>query len=404
MAKMKAVGNFIFAGSASIGVMNTGLFEIDRVLEITDEIVEQNAKHFIHNYPSIPVVIPSTWEKEGYRESIKDVDLLYSNCPCSGLSQINRNAKADNKANIHFYRTFDNIMAIKPKAFLIENAPTTIALGYPILKDMINQLGEHYRFTIVRDRGGNHGVAMQRTRTFIIGWRRDVFENRIPVLRMNKQPRTTVAQAIGRFENARLGDEDYVSHRLVKDRDDMNLEKYFKELPCGYSIRQFICENWDKYSVELDEKTLKSFNTMKTKYDNGQNYWDKSPRRFHDDDIFPSLSSVANFIHPKLDRQLTVREYAAIMNYPDDFEFVEDAKVPEVQAIAQGVPANFFKYIAYEVGQALLGNRLYIKADDTVAVFQNHINKFYRTYNMQEINESNRFEVDKKTTRGMLAR
>ena len=78
MAKMKAVGNFIFAGRASIGVMNTGLFEIDRVLEITDEIVEQNAKHFMHNYPSIPVVIPSTWEKEGYRESIKDVDLLYS--------------------------------------------------------------------------------------------------------------------------------------------------------------------------------------------------------------------------------------------------------------------------------------------------------------------------------------
>ena len=64
---MKAIGNFIFAGSATIGVMNTGLFEVDRILEITDEIVEQNAKDYIHNYPEIPVVVPSEWESEGYR-------------------------------------------------------------------------------------------------------------------------------------------------------------------------------------------------------------------------------------------------------------------------------------------------------------------------------------------------
>lgn len=394
---MKAIGNFIFAGSATIGVMNTGLFEIDRVLEITDEIVEQNAKHFIHNYPEIPVVVPSEWEAEGYREQLRNlnIDLLYGNPPCSGLSQINRNASLEYDSNKHFYRTFDNIMAIRPKVFLLENAPTTIKLGYPILKDMINQLSEHYRFTIVRDRGANHGVSMQRTRTFIIGWRRDYFKH-MPILEMNKKPMTTAWDAIGRFEGYEVGDKSVVSHRLVPERHDAILEQFFGDVQQGCSIREHICRHWDEYVDKLDDKTVKSFATIKRKFDAGQNYWDKSPRRVHPQATFPSMSSVANFIHPTKDRPLTVREYAAIMNYPDNFEFVEDAKVPVVQAIAQGVPANFFEYIANEVGQALLGNRAILPTDDTVVVFQNHINGLYRMYNLDEIQEATCFEVSKK--------
>lgn len=394
---MKAVGNFVFAGSATIGVMNTGLFEVDRVLEITDDIVKQNAKHFIHNYPEIPVIVPSEWVKEGYRESIKDVDMLYGNPPCSGLSQINRNASLEYDSNKHFYTFFENVKRIKPKAFLIENAPTAIKLGYPILKDMINELKDNYRFTIIRDKGGNHGVAMQRTRTFIIGWRRDVFVDSIPVLQMNIKPKTIAHDVISKFEKYDLNTNELKSHRLVPERQDIVLEKYFKDVACGDSIREHICRNWEDYVEELDEKTVKSFKTMKHKFDNGLNYWDKSPRRVHYYDTFPSMSSVANFIHPKLDRPLTVREYAAIMNYPDDFEFVEDAEVPVVQAISQGVPANFFEYIANEVGQALLGNRETVYAADDIAIFQNHINKMFRVYNLEDIENSKCFEVDKST-------
>lgn len=397
MSKMKAVGMFVFAGSATIGTMNTGLFDVDRVLEITDEIIEQNAKHFIHNYPDIPVVVPSKWENDEYLYNLgkQEVDLLLGNPPCSSLSQINRNASVDGPANVHFYRVFNAVSKIRPKVFLLENAPTTIKLGYPILKDMINQLGEHYRFTIIRDRGANHGVSMQRTRTFIIGWRRDYFKH-MPILEMNKKSMTTAWDAIGRFEGYEVGDESVVSHRLVPERHDAILEQFFGDVQQGCSIREHICRHWDEYVDKLDDKTVKSFATIKRKFDAGQNYWDKSPRRVHPHATFPSMSSVANFIHPTKDRPLTVREYAAIMNYPDNFEFVEDAKVPVVQAIAQGVPANFFEYIANEVGQALLGNRAILPTDDTVVVFQNHINGLYRMYNLDEIQEATCFEVSKK--------
>src|SRR5699024_1316619 len=100
----KALGMYVFAGSFSIGVMNAG-YKIDRVLEISDEMLEQNAKHFIHNYPDIPVIKRSEWNTDAYKEELKEeeYDLLYANPPCSGLSNINRNASADSDVNKHIY-------------------------------------------------------------------------------------------------------------------------------------------------------------------------------------------------------------------------------------------------------------------------------------------------------------
>lgn len=55
MRQYKAVNAFIFAGSFSIGVMNAG-FDLKKVLEISDDMIKQNAYYFHKNYPSIPVV------------------------------------------------------------------------------------------------------------------------------------------------------------------------------------------------------------------------------------------------------------------------------------------------------------------------------------------------------------
>ena len=99
---MKALGMYVFAGSMSIGIMQAG-FKVNRVLEITDEMIEQNAKHFIHNFSDIPVITPNEWDNENYINNLEkeDYDLLYGNPPCSGLSNINRNASASNEVNRH---------------------------------------------------------------------------------------------------------------------------------------------------------------------------------------------------------------------------------------------------------------------------------------------------------------
>lgn len=83
--EFKAINFCNFAGSISIGVMNAG-FKLDRVLEISDEMVDNGAaQHFKYNYPEIPVIKPSVWDDESYLANLRNenYDIFFGNPPCS---------------------------------------------------------------------------------------------------------------------------------------------------------------------------------------------------------------------------------------------------------------------------------------------------------------------------------
>ena len=132
---------YIFGGSNSIAVMQSG-YKIDRVLEISEEIKETNSYHFVRNYPDIPIILPSEWQSEGYLDSLRDsdYDLFYANNPCSGLSAVNRLASLHNPTNHYFYDVIHAISRIKPKHFLMENAPRLTTIGIPILHELYDTL------------------------------------------------------------------------------------------------------------------------------------------------------------------------------------------------------------------------------------------------------------------------
>lgn len=129
-------------------------------------------------------------------------------------------------------------------------------------------------------------------------------------------------------------------------------------------------------------KRLSKTNFMKEvlrivdKINNKQNWWDKTPVKLSDDDCFPSLTSVNEYLHPHQDRTLNLRETARIMNYPDWYDFSDpkkECKIPVMQAIAQGVPANFGKYVASQARLGLEGKLKTLDDSDSVdIVFQNH--------------------------------
>lgn len=354
----KALGMYVFAGSFSIGVMNAG-YKIDRVLEISDEMLEQNAKHFIYNYPDIPVIKRSEWNTDAYKEELKEeeYDLLYANPPCSGLSNINRNASADSDVNKHIYDVVRMINTIQPKSFIIENAPTLITRGKKILDYLVQVLKDNYMITIIRDYAGNHRVPMKRQRTLVVGTKVDLFPtiNSFPVL-YSEYEYMTVKQCLEGVEYA------HSNMTLVPERSCKDLEKYYYTVKRGDSIMSTLAKSINSVldvqvlkELGLSENRMSQILKLKEKMDNGKGAYEKSPSRLKED-IAPSLASVIEFIHPIEDRPLYIREYARLMGYPDTFEFVEDAKVPYIQAIAQGVPVNFAFWIANELRQNILNH------------------------------------------------
>lgn len=399
MTQYKAVNAFIFAGSFSIGVMNAG-FDLKKVLEISDSILEQNAFYFRKNYPSIPVILPKEWENEEYLDRLKgeDIDLMCCNCPCSSLSTINRHASVDGKNNIHFYRLFNIFEHVQPKVFVIENAPTLIKLGFPILKDLASRLNDRYFITVIHDMAGNHNVPMQRMRTMIVGWRKDYFKKH-PIVKPDPQPRLNAYDAI---KDIITNEDDHKS----KEYDD--IRDLYKFAINGIPIMTSLALRYaGKYETTDEEKTLikdvinksshkKEFCQLLFKIEHEERIWDKSPFRAKAAGYFPSISSVQEYLHPVQNRTLNVRELKRLMGYPDEFDFSDlnhECKIPLTQAIAQGVPVNFGKWIAEQAKAGLDGELDEVDAD---IIYQNHIKREASPFTVDEFMSLDCLELKKE--------
>ena len=329
------------------------------------------------NVEDVPVVLPSEWENDQYMQQLhKDgVDLMCCNCPCSSLSQINRNASVDGKNNVHFYRLFKLFSIVQPKVFVVENAPTLIKLGFKILKDMVCKLESSYNFTVIRDLAGNHEVPMMRQRTLVVGWRKDVFPC-IPLVEEDIHKTMTVKDTIGDIMNSTVN--DFKSPMLDSISD------LFKYAIPGHALMTSLAIHWQKNEngfVNMLSKRLNGSRHLKEviriagKIASKKNFWDKSPYKLTDDERFPSFTSVTEYIHPHQDRMLNLLEMKRIMNYPDWYDFTDpnnECKIPVSQAMAQGVPVNFGKYIASQARKALEKKLNVLDSPSTVVVFQNH--------------------------------
>lgn len=398
----KVLGAFVFAGSATIGVMNNGE-KPTHILELTDDMYLDNAMHFVHNHPEIPVVPPSIWENDEFLEMLKDqeYDLLYGNPPCSGLSLGVRGPQSHEKGpNCHQYRYLNIVQKVQPKAFMYENAPTLITTGKPILDDFVKTL-TNYNFTIIREFGMYHNVAMKRQRTFFIGWRKDAFPF-IPTLHMGKsEVPTTVREVIGDLFDVKLG--TFLNHNLIPNRPYQEVEYIFPDVPYvqgGHrTVNWVICDNYAKYEPTLPEKVKKALTTQLYKQNNDLGYWDKSSQRPNPDRQAPSMTGYSSFIHPIHDRQFTIREYARLMGFPDDFEFLPHKEI--VRHLAQGVPAKYFEWASGEVLAALRGEReSTTKFTDTRVQFQHHTKETLVEFTTEEFFLTKKMDSvkDKKQT------
>jgi site-specific DNA-cytosine methylase len=217
---------------------------------------------------------------------------------------------------------------------------------------------------------------------------------------MNKQPKTTAKDILSDFYNEEVGKSNIPNFEFVKNRSYADCEEIYKLINTGESANLALARNYDKIKDTLPKKWLNPVIKILEKMKEDKGYWDKSPARVGEDKIFPSMTSLTEILHPKQDRQLTIREYARIMGYPDDFIFNQDeCKTPIIQCIAQGVPVNFVNYITTEVKEALSDNREYVDLSDksdTIVNFQHNIKEKYKLYNIDDINNAKTLDIISK--------
>lgn len=307
-------------------------------------------------------------------QGIQEVDVVIATPPCQGMSVANHKKSTDEiRRNSLVVESIGSISQIHPKFFIFENVAAfmktacTGADGAVIsIGDAIhNSLGRDYSIYADIINFKNYGASSSRTRTLVIGVRRDLCDFVSPIeLFPAYLPQRTLRETIGHLRPLTvLGefDKDDIYHNFRKYPEQMRA--WVSELTEGQSA----FDNTDPLRIP---HRVKSGEIVYNQNKNGDKYkrqfWDKVGPCIHTrNDQFASQ----NTIHPADDRVFSVRELMLMMTVPQEFRwtdipvetlnayspkqkqaFMKREELKIRQSIGEAVPTAIFGGIAQKIG------------------------------------------------------
>ncbi len=331
-ARVKPIAFDCFAGC---GGMTEGLKQAGYRVVGAIEIDKDAAAVYKLNHPTTRM-----WQQDVKTISGKDIlrklrlkmgdlDLLGGCPPCQGFSVL----RTRNGARRIFDRQNDLIFEferlvheLRPKTVMLENVPKLLtnsrfksftrslnACGYKVKADVLN----------VHD----YGVPQRRKRLVLVASRVSNIDF-APTL-PNKP---TVRDAIGNLPRA--GNSGDPLHDMPEHRSQ-EVRRRIREIPRNGGSRSALC---GKLSLKCHRKST----GFKDVY--GRMAWDKPAPTITTGCFNPSKG---RFLHPTLDRSITMREAALLQSFPLDYYFpAQLGKVKIATLIGNALPPTFIKHIA----------------------------------------------------------
>jgi site-specific DNA-cytosine methylase len=349
---MRAIGCHVFAGGMTKGMREAGLL-VDEQLE-----VHGLGQHTVEEKLGLQFTCPANgaawWPA-------RKANLVYGNPRCTGFSTLTggagetaRGPCARQTRDIWELCEYSASMRPLPEFVVFESVQGAMGVGRPLL-DMLRDelfLPNGYAITHVLLSSATHGCSQRRRRYYHVA-------HRIPFLVSlpEAQIAPTLGDAVGRID-ARLGNTNR-ELRLVDTRfadygpDDRNKmsEEDLKVLPHlaqGQSLNRF-AQNDDGAMLEtLSEKLYFRWLTRNSGRPFGLHCMAR-PRPWKP---CPTLtSSHSRMVHPYVDRTVTVREFAHLMQWG---ELLPLGPLPFAQ-MAKGVCPPVARWIGEQLVRSLNG-------------------------------------------------
>lgn len=201
------------------------------------------------------------------------------------------------------------------------------------------------------------GVPQERRRFLVIGIRKDIYEERGLELKLPEEPQgdyhiNTVKEAIGDLVTYQAGykpDYEALPYKLEDEISD-----YAREMRKGStSVKNLITTNTRETAMSRFKKIKPGDNFHSLKPEDKDTYSDPSRTqntiywRLDPDKPSGTVLNVRKsmWIHPSLDRAITVREAARLQSFPDSFEFT-GTKDSQYQQVGNAVPPLLAKAVA----------------------------------------------------------
>lgn len=307
--------------------------------------------------------------------SVNDLDVLIATPPCQGMSVANHKKKDELKRNSLVVESIKLTKKIKPKFFIFENVRaflTSICTDVdgkdkPIKQAIDYNLSGEYNIHFQVLNFKDYGNPSSRTRTLVIGVRKDLKEITPLDIFPDQQPERTLRQVIGHLPALKkMGEvsKDDIYHNFR--RYSPHMESWIADIKEGQSA--FDNEDHTKIPHSVKDGVI-IYNARK----NGDKYtrqcWDKVAPCIHTrNDIMASQ----NTVHPTDNRVFSIREVMLMMSVPDNFKwsdipfeklnkmtakekqaFLKKEEMNIRQNLGEAVPTVIFRQIAYKIRKVL---------------------------------------------------
>ena len=310
--------------------------------------------------------------------NIQEPDVIIATPPCQGMSVANHKKGDELKRNSLVVESIVMIRKIKPKFFIFENVRAFLnsvctdidgkdkAIRYAIETDLSGEYNILYRVINFKD----YGNPSSRTRTLVLGVRKDIKDITPLDIFPDKQPERTLRQVIGHLPSLKVMGESAPNDIYHNFRSySPQMESWIADIKEGQSA----FDNTDPTKIPHRIKDGKVvYNAQK----NGDKYtrqcWDKVAPCIHTrNDIMASQ----NTVHPTDNRVFSIREVMMMMSVPDSFQwsdipfdelnkldskgrkaFLKKEEMNIRQNLGEAVPTIIFRQIAKKIRQAMAKN------------------------------------------------
>jgi len=313
------------AGGLSYGLMKAGFKPL-----LLNDNNKDCCETLKKSHPGVNVVCGSM-DKLDLKPYIGKVDLFTGGVPCQSFSQAGLRKGLEDARGELMVKFADMLHVLKPKMFMIENVKGLITHNSgETIKQIIELLNREnlYQIEYKLLNAAEYSVPQKRERVFIIGILRELnlsfqfpIKNEKPILLRD------ILQDVPPSECAKYNEEKIQLYRSIPQGGCwVNLPEDKQREYLGNSFFSGGGKRGILYRLSMDKPSLTLLCT-------------------------PSQKQTER-CHPLEERPLTVREYARIQTFPDDYEFI-GAMASKYKQIGNAVPVELARQVGVSLMNAL---------------------------------------------------
>ncbi len=368
MTKLQAVSLFAGCGGFCEGMELAGV-----EVKVAVEWDKYSCETYRANFPRTPLFegdvhdfLTGTGAKHRKEYGLSAIDIVFGGPPCQGYSQIGPRDLTDDRNEL--YLQYARVVAtLKPRMFLMENVPNLLLMEKGHFRDAIllhfASMG-YSNTTFLKVSAADFGVPQTRERVFFFGTRDDVdlpvdlraYANGVLGKLKVKTP-VTVWEAIGDLPSGVVHSGHTMPYPAAGSLSDFQRLMRLDEGQAPYSQAAkrrralgksaVVLHNHHTKEMQSKRANLISFLKPGMKADSlPKEIWNGARpekwRRLHPD--LPSYTILAQmhrdlseWVHPKLERWITVREAARLQSFHDGFIF-KSSEWQMLKQIGNAVP------------------------------------------------------------------